>query len=399
MGGLAEAVHDLLGAVLATRAKRTWLVTGTGDTVGMVDGFHRSPVAYVWPTSLALGAGGKRSIYLDLNHWIGLAKAFVGHKDGGRYLGLLEAARLAVERGQVIFPLAGQHYMEMSGIRSPRQREDIARVMMELSQFRTLLCRSLVMRLELEAVLDARVGRRAIPYVTLDLIGTGFGHAFGVNGQLQIRDALGSAPEAIRRDWPGGAEEHDRWLAKAQDMGEWMMLRGPQDEDLEDLAANGFDPAAARRGQEIRAQQEREQAERFDEDPRWRRGRIRDVVGARYLIVELMDMLNEGLEARAASLDDLFSDDHDAVRANVDEMPGGDVHVSLQVAAHRNPQSSWTPNDYFDIDALSLAVPYCDVVVTERRRARDLEWSGCPERLGTILLTSPEDLLGELDRS
>ena len=83
-------------------------------------------------------------------------------------------------------------------------------------------------------------------------------------------------------------------------MGEWMMLRGPQDE-ASSLAANGFDPAAARRGQEVRAQQEREQAERFDEDPRWRRGRIRDVVGARYLIVELMDMLNEGLEASSQS--------------------------------------------------------------------------------------------------
>jgi hypothetical protein len=176
-------------------------------------------------------------------------------------------------------------------------------------------------------------------------------------------------------------------------MAEWMMLRGPLDEDLASLGQLGFDPAVARREQERRAQQERDQAERFDQDPRWRRGRIRDVVGARYLTVELLGMLNEGLQARGATLEDLFEEDREDVRSLVDAMPSGDVHVSLQVAAHRNPQSAWTANDYFDIDALSLAVPYCDIVVTERRRARDLAWSGCPERLGTTVLTSPIDLL------
>ncbi len=365
----------------------------------MVEGLHRTDVPYVWPSSLAFGAMVRRSVYLDLNHWIGLAKAAVGHRDGGRYIPLLHASRVALANGAVVFPLSGQHYMEMSGIRDPRQREDVARVMMELSEFRTLLCRALVMRLELESILDARVGGRAVPYASLDLIGTGFGHAFGIKGQLQVRDDSGSSPEAIRQSWPGGPEAHDRQLAEMQYMAEWMMLRGPLDEDLDDLAENGFDPAAARRGQELRALQEREQAQRFDQDPRWRRGRIRDVVGARYVIVELMDMLNQGLEARSATLDDLFSEDRDAVRAVVDAMPSGDVHVSLQVAAHRNPQSSWTPNDYFDIDALSLAVPYCDVVVTERRRARDLVWSGCPERLNTTVLTSPEDLVAELERT
>lgn len=351
---------------------------------------------YRWPPSLRREDDGRRAIYLDLNHWIGLAKADTGHRDGSRYTDLLHACRSAVQLGEVVFPLSGQHYMEMSGIRDPRQREDIARVMTDLSEFRTLLCRSLVMRLELEAVLDAQVGRRTIPYAPLNVIGTGFGHAFGINGQLQIRDRSGASPETIRQNWPGGPDAHDRLLAEMQYMGEWMMLRGPADADLDELSMNGFDPAAARRGQELRAQQEREQASRFDQDPRWRRGRIRDVVGARYVIVELMDMLNEGLADRRATLDDLVGEDRDAVRAVVDAMPSGDVHVGLQVAAHRNPQSSWTANDYFDIDALALAVPYCDVVVTERRRARDLAWSGCPHRLDTIVLTSPEELLEAL---
>jgi hypothetical protein len=154
----------------------------------------------------------------------------------------------------------------------------------------------------------------------------------------------------------------------------------------------GWDPTAVKRVQETRAREEREQAERFAADPRWRRGRIRDVVSARYMIVELLNMLNESLARRGRCLDDLW-EDRLSSRSFVDSMPSGDVHVSLQVAAHQNPQSTWTVNDFFDIDAMSLAVPYCDVVATDRRRAHELNTSGCAARLGTHVVASPEELL------
>ncbi len=100
----------------------------------MIEGLHRSNVPYLWPPSLLFDASGRRSIYLDLNHWIGLAKANSGHEGGRRYAALLEAAKHAVESHEVVFPLSGQHYMEMYGIRDPRQRQDIATVMLELSE-------------------------------------------------------------------------------------------------------------------------------------------------------------------------------------------------------------------------------------------------------------------------
>src|SRR5690349_871775 len=108
----------------------------------MGDGRTRSDVPYRWPPSLTYRLGDRRSVYLDLNHWIGLAKAATGHPGGARYAELLKACRAAHESASAVFPLSGQHYSEMAGIRDPRHREDIATVMRDLSGFRTLICRS-----------------------------------------------------------------------------------------------------------------------------------------------------------------------------------------------------------------------------------------------------------------
>jgi hypothetical protein len=53
-------------------------------------------------------------VYLDLNQWIGLAKAASAHKDGARYVQALEAARAAKDGGTAMFPLSGTHYMELA---------------------------------------------------------------------------------------------------------------------------------------------------------------------------------------------------------------------------------------------------------------------------------------------
>jgi hypothetical protein len=47
----------------------------------------------------------------------------------------------------------------------------------------------------------------------------------------------------------------------------------------------------------------------------------------------------------------------------------------------------------FDVDALSVAVPYCDVVVTERHATHVLQAAGLPPRLGTRVLATLDDLI------
>ena len=111
-------------------------------------------------------------------------------------------------------------------------------------------------------------------------------------------------------------------------------------------------------------------------------------------------MLAEGLAGRDLELDDVFGSNVPLpARTFVDAMPMSDAMVSLLTAAHRNPTTSWSGRTIFDIDALSLAVAYCDIVVTERHFGHWLRVEGLAGRLGTQVVTNLHDLLACVSRT
>jgi hypothetical protein len=360
-----------------------------------MDGRRRVVTDYVWPPTIRRHSGPPL-IYLDLNQWVYLAQAASGHPHGARHQPVLDAMRRLVASGGLTVAISATTYMEMSAITDPRQRRDLAEVIEELTGFNTLLSAHLIVRLEVEAQLDERVGRRTMPYAQLQLVGTGVGHALGIVGQLRVRDANGDTTDKVRARWPDGPDAFDAMLARHQLESERQLLRGPSDDEEPELRSDGWYPEGVRATAEKRSREEAEQAERLRDDDEWRRGRIRDVVAVRYLTIEALDYLNEGLAARPGGLPDPFHD-RDTIRSFVDAMPAGDARVSLLTARHRNTDSSWTANDIYDLDAMSVAAAYCDVVVCEKHTAHLLRQEGIADRLGTIVLT-PTQLGGWLDQ-
>jgi hypothetical protein len=345
----------------------------------------------VWPSALRLPDRPPLLVYLDLNHWIGLAKAATGHSDGARLRPALEQCRAVRTTGQAVFPLSTSHYMELGKIKDPAQRRDVAAVMEDLSGFASLMTRTVVMRLEIEGVLEERFGDADWSYRPLSLIGYGFGPVFGVDGTLRVRDADGSDVTASLS--PGQRKR----LTEADLLAQRSVLTGPQDDEIAALRSRGWAPESALAVNERRAAQERELAASLDADPRWRRGRLRDVVAARETVIELFDMLGEALRRRDLMTGDTMPD-RQAARDLIRSMPTSDVAVALKTQMHRNGQRAarWSANDVFDTDALALAIPYCDVVVTEKHAAHALRLEGMPARYGTELLTDLPSLASRL---
>ena len=349
----------------------------------------------VWPRLADWSAQTAPLVYLDLNHWIYLAQARAGLRSGAPFVAALEACRNARRLGAARFVLSGSHYMEMIKIRDPAQRRAIADVMEELTDFSVLVSRVVIMELELEATLN-RFVVAVPPLPAVALVGRGVRHGLGIKSGLRIMGPAGDQTEQIRQRM--GAHEFDTFVATANLLLERSVLRGPTDEETPALQQYGWNPAGAAAVAIKRAEEEEAQRKRLAEDGgRWRRGRLRDVIAARELLIEFQNILPRALALRALSLEHLGANP-EAAMAFVRSMPSTEVSIEIKTAWHRNSGKRWTPNDIYDIDALSLAVPYCDIVLTEKACHHLLNAARLGERMRTIILRRLDDLPPAIER-
>jgi hypothetical protein len=349
-------------------------------------GLDRGATAYAWPSTLLRPRSDTTIVYLDLNHWIGLAKASVGHPDGGRYEQLLGVIRRLPPR--FAFPLSSVHFMEVSGNRNAGQRREVAATMEEISGFRSLTSMLTITELECDAAL-AEIAGTTSGLPSVELLGQGVLHAFGRRGGLRVRTADRDITPEARRMWRGGPAFFDAFSRADDTVLSRTVLRGPDEADVPKLVGMGWDPRAAKRVADERAQRQREMSERLTADDRLRRGKTRDLLSAWYLTIEMFETFTRVAARHHAGIEAVIGD-RDVARRLTDSMPSADVHISLLTAAQRNPQTRWNANSILDIDAMSVAAAYCDVVLTEQHFGNQLRATKLAERLGTKVFVTPE---------
>jgi hypothetical protein len=164
-----------------------------------------------------------------------------------------------------------------------------------------------------------------------------------------------------------------------------LMLGGPNvDLPYGELTPPPRDVAQSFAAEE-QAQLERFAAHGSDADER-RRG-----VAAR-LLLDIRDALHEAQLRTSISTDQIRALGADGMTQFMRDLPSRDALLELATVQHRNPQTRWKPNDLNDLVYISVAVGYCDVVVTERRWAANLNASDVPRRRGTKVLARLADL-------
>ncbi len=328
-------------------------------------------------------------IYLDLLHWVSLAKANSGHRDGEQFVAALAACLDAASDSKAVFPISDSIYMEVLRIGKHRQRRDLREVIERVGMYSVVTSRVTIAEHEVEALLDRLIGASPDPISTVDYIDWGVARAFGKAGGFRIMttDTGEDVTDKVRSEYAQGPEAFDLKLAWAELQLNRKVLDGPTAEEEPELRSDGWEPRAAYEVASRRADEELAQVQRFNAEPSWRRGRIRDVVAAREVMIEINKMLLRGLTARGAEFEEAFTVPA-AARSAFDSMPSFDVAVSLKTAYHRNPSHRWTPNHIQDIDALASTVPYCDIVVTDKEATSHLLQTGVADRLQTTVLSS-----------
>lgn len=327
------------------------------------------------------------AVYLDMNHWYALGRASAGEPERPSDPEVLERLRMLRRDGRVVVPLSAIHYSELR--ENPRDRftAEAGAVMEELSDFWTLAPMSTVFAEEFDAQLKARFGRPAVVR-TSPKIGRGVGFAHGMPGSFGL-DASPAAAEALRRRL---GEDGIRQLeASANKAFEHFALQGGR-------RVPGFNPYEDRDRAEARLARVLRVVENLCLDPSLYR-RLEDVVVAGEFIAEMFEDFLGALvyaDSDPYRIATELTDSKEKMTELLLAMPSRRVAVTVRQRYHRDLQHKWTVNDLRDIDALSVAVPYCDVVVTDHAARTAITHAHLDRRFSTIVTSRRQELLQSL---
>ena len=352
---------------------------------------------YIWPRTLRRPVPPPKLVYLDLLHWIALAKALSGHHDGKKDIDHLDFCLRAVEEKTAIFPISLSIYVEILKNQNYQQRCNLRKAIELLGQYRVVTSRSVVATHEIEALLDQIVGLNPKPINTMNYLDWGVFRAAGLDGSMRVKSADGRDVTAeVRQSFTNGPQAFDKIVSEAILKLNRQMIDGPSPKEDSELREQGYNPTRTLEAYEQEAMNEAEWARLLDDEPKWRRGRLRDAVSAREVLIQINSILKRGCDERGgSSLQSLFSSVIDDRRI-FDSMPSFDASVTLKTSLHKNANHCWAQNHVHDIHALASTLPYCDIVITDKEMTSQAVQTGLADRLNTIVLRRLSDLCQHL---
>jgi hypothetical protein len=266
-------------------------------------------------------------VYLDLNKWIELAQAEAGHVDGKKYEPALRAAEKLASTGEAIFPLSDAHFMEAAKISDDGRRRRLAKLMVKLSGGWFLASASYLLMPEL---------RRAV----------------ALQFQKHLTD---EATAPISRSLKVALKDPDKLtVADLNEITSSVML--------EELLAT------ARVNRDFLSKWGRFAAEHeAGRELRWGVSReIRKRAYCAMVIIGILDRLEAVIREAGLDMNDLYALPSQRLVGLLERVPFFDVEINLHVERNEHRDRRIAPNDEIDLGFLSRAVPYCQVVVTEK---------------------------------
>ncbi len=299
---------------------------------------------------------------LDQNKWIDLARAHYGREDGAPFKDALGAVRKGVASGKLVVPVTGANIDEATEHFDEGRRERLARFMVDLSENQCLVNHQIVLRWELRQAVLSLFVKRAAPLVRGSLLQPGMFAA-----------QMGKVPS-----FETGNPELDALLSDAMHDPEIAVtsIVGAIDRaTIQELRENEERTAAVIEGiRRVDAHLSREERRQLE---------MRNLLTKGTTATKLNAVLDDlGVDAAAfrfwLSEGTRFKDFTDAI-------PTIDVPTTLMLQRDRNPGHRTHPNDGKDFAFLKVAIPYANVVVTERSWGHFAAASGVADRYDTIV--------------
>lgn len=288
-----------------------------------------------------------------------LGEAMAGHPRRPDHVDVLRALIEHVESGRLMFPLSGVHYMELAENPRDQQREEAANVMTVLSQFNTITSTTKIIDEELAHALNRRFGRPAFPVKVAKF---GYGVYFALTGEEKGFRLTGGSEEDRRELEAKLGKSVAQWEAEVNAFAEYELLKQPSTGLRSQIP--GYDPYAARRAadEELKSFNVLVDTIRTDSDIA---SRPLDAICARQFCFEFLDNYTRALMSAGFTVNRRPFPSKEQFTDFLMSLPSRRVSAMLQFHYLKDGGKHWKINYLRDNHALSKAIPYCDIVVTD----------------------------------
>jgi len=275
-------------------------------------------------------------VYLDQNMWIYLSQAYYGIPKGEKYQPVLAKIQKAVSNKSAIFPLSSQHYYETNKGSDLEQRKRLAKVMAEISQGIAISPQERMFKWELVRAL-AKLFNEPIPAMP-PVLGYGLPCAFGISLQIpkeqfdETRDRITSPNTTFSLLVENDNDEFNNWAQEFETT--HSNLTGKLNEFREKVRKS--DKSLRRRAYVV------------------------------HLATALEEEITKSLGYFNKTPEEFFSIGAEKLDSFWENIPTMNVEIELNVGRNEHWDRKIEPNDTTDIAFLTVAIPYCDIVVLER---------------------------------
>ncbi|MFI5588136.1 hypothetical protein ACIA5G_23995 [Amycolatopsis sp. NPDC051758] len=332
-----------------------------------------------------------RTIYLDLNHWYSLGAALAGHPDDPQHVVVLTELTRRVEAGELVFPLSSVHYMELAENPRDHMRDEAASAMALLSRFTTMAPISKILDEELALELNRRFGRPAFP-IKVSKLGKGVGFAFGHSTRLRLK---GGTDVGRRKFEARLGKSIAEWEDEVNAFAEYYLLAGPPKHVWDQIP--NYNPYAARKVAD-------DQLASFNVMLNSLRAggdvasRPLDAICARQYLFDFFDNFTRAIDSAGFTKHRQPFHGKQEMADFLMSLPSRRVVSMMQFHYLKDVSRDWKINDLRDIDALSIAIPYCDIVVADNKACDTATTRAHLDReFNTVILSSLTDLGKYLD--
>ena len=310
-------------------------------------------------------------LYIDLNHWINLAKA---RKNGD--FTLEQRLKELVDSNKVVIPVSSVHIMEACAIRKDQQRQDLATMLRSLSRGFVLRDLENVRYIEMESRIGNHYGIPMPQDIRPFVLTKGYLRAFG-------------EPKIEFSPWrevdPVKSAEAER-----------EFLRILDDEQSLDLILSEYVPKLAKESADAKLIRLGHNNARLAAKNKNLNEVEKDCILE--LTKEFAKLAVKVANDLKLSKDLLKSNPlkHFCTKEYMVSVPTVNVWSKLSLYLSRCITEDVTVNHLYDMGHLAVALPYCDIVVADSEMAHLLTFRKLNDTYGTVVYSSLEMCIDNL---